>query len=179
MKTNFLILVIIVLFATQSLIFAQEQCSDIENNSLRLKCYDLEYRVKKLKKEVLPPSKEQALVDESSITNKNKNSLDVQNKTSLINKSFGMPRKIQSSEAKEEMGDSIKAITLVANGRINIELMNSGHVWQTKDTDEYIKRIKGLKISESDKVIITDAFLSGYILKIAGKNGAIRVTRIK
>ena len=182
MKKYKLILTILIASTAFSAASAQEDCAKIEDNAQRLECYDLIYNQKAQKEVInLPSTANAKKANKSSNPKKieDKSEHNPQKENGFLNKAFGLAKKYQTPAEKEQMFDSIKAIKVMANGRLNLELTNSGHVWQTKDTNEQIRRIKGLKISEFDRVAITEAVLSGYTLKIPGKDGEIRVTRIR
>lgn len=153
MKKYKLILTILIASTAFSAASAQEDCAKIEDNAQRLECYDLIYKQKAQKEVInLPSTANAKKANKPSNPKKieDKSEHNPQKENGFLNKAFGLAKKHQTPAEKEQMFDSIKAIKVMANGRLNLELTNSGHVWQTKTQ---MNKLDALKVLKSQNLI--------------------------
>ena len=147
-------------------IFANEKeakiCADIEDAKLRLSCYDSLFRIYQIEdpKLVVPQKKQEAIV-----TNKDKEIKKEKERR------FGLPRR-QEKEEKIEIKDKIIKVTQLPSLQLSITLGNDQR-WRS------VEKIRQIRLKPGQEVIISEGFISGYVLKVVGKKISIRVRRIK
>ncbi len=158
---------LVLLLLTSSLIFANveeiSECTNIEDPTLRLSCYDSLFRIQPIEdpKLVLPEKKQEKLiVKEDKELKKEKE------------RRFGLPKIKEKEEEKIEIRDKIIKVTKLTSLRLDITLDND-QKWRS------VEKIRQIRFKPGQEVTISEGLISGYVLKVAGKKISIRVRRIK
>ena len=132
-----------------------ESCSQIENNSQRLICYDnlfsttQETKLPKDEATQEPPQQSKGIVPET----------------------FGLKERISQKELPQ-IAATIQSFSKLNNDRISINLDN-GQTWRSTES------IGRLRLKKSTKVTITKSRIGGFKLKAEGQKGFVRVKRVK
>ena len=133
------------------------------NNTFLFKVYNtlgtLLYQIEDPKL-VVPQKKQEAIV-----TNKDKEIKKEKERR------FGLPKR-QEKEEKIEIKDKIIKVTQLPNLQLDITLDNDQR-WRS------VEKIRQIRLKVGEEVIISEGFISGYVLKVVGKKISIRVRRIK
>ena len=131
-----------------------QQCTKINNSSKRLACYDSLFRISE---DI--DNQEVLLIKEKS---------DNQRLEKIID-DYGLekPKEIES------LTSEIISIKRRGNYKIYIDLKN-GQSWRS--VKDYYDRIP---LKKGQQVIISEGFLSGYVMKVEGKKLSLRVKRLK
>ena len=132
-----------------------ESCSQIENNSQRLTCYDNFFSTAQETK----PSKDEATQE------------PFQQSSRIVPKTFGLKERINQKELPQ-IAASIQSFSKLNNDRISINLDN-GQTWRSTES------IGRLRLKKSTKVTITKSRIGGFKLKAEGQKGFVRVKRVK
>ena len=163
------------LLLTSSFLFANEkvtkQCVDIEDDTERLSCYDSLFKIKQIEAPKL-------------LTSQKKNETEIIKQDKEIKKEvkkevkkererrFGLPKRLEKEEDKVEIKDKILEVKKLADLRLDVILEN-GQKWRS------VEKIRQVRLKANQKVIISEGFISGYVLKVVDKKISIRVRRIK
>ena len=78
----------------------------------------------------------------------------------------------RKEEDKVEIKDKILEVKKLADLRLDVTLEN-GQKWRS------VEKIRQVRLKANQKVIISEGFISGYVLKVVDKKISIRVRRIK
>ena len=132
-----------------------EICSQIENNSQRLTCYDNLFSTAHETK----PSKDEATQEPS------------QQSSRIVPETFGLKKRINQKELPQ-IAATIQSFSKLNNDRISINLDN-GQTWRSTES------IGRLRLKKLTKVTITKSRIGGFKLKAEGQKGFVRVKRIK
>ena len=128
-------------------------CSDIENPSVRLSCYD------DLFKESKPIDEADLIPKKSAITK-----IDDQEK-----KDFGLEK------PNHEFSITSKIVNVNKRGNYKIYItLENDQIWRSVK-DIYDRAL----VSKGQTVIISQGFMSGYVMKVEGKKTSLRVRRVK
>ena len=153
------------------------ECRIIEDPSERLNCYDSFFQLDANKSSIVKrndssqsikniqknpsPAKETKLAQPSS-----------KKRANLIDraKQFGLPKK----ENKKPIMVQAKITKIKKLGSYKLDIyLDNGQVWRT------VESIYRVKIKKAQNVSITEAAISGYIMKIVDKKIALRVNRVR
>ena len=137
-----------------------EDCTTIENSSLRLACYDNLYKNKQKSEEVLPTQEKQ----ESK-------KLIKQEENPISQEIFKFKDNTKENNAKE-INAIVNSLTTLRDKRITIRL-NNGQSWRTLRPAPKGWFKSGLKIK------IIENKEDNYILRANGRKGFVRVKEIK
>ena len=157
----------ILLLLTSSFVFSSEketkECTDIEDPTLRLSCYDALFRTPPIEDSelVVPQKKKEATVS--------KNEKEIKQ---AKERRFGLPKRKETEEEKIEITDKIVKVTQLTGLRLVITLGND-QKWRS------VEKIRQIRLKPGQEVVISEGFISGYVLKVVGKKISIRVKRIK
>ena len=149
---------LIAVFFLSPLCFADnhspESCSQIENNSQRLICYDNLFSTTQETK--LPKDK---TTEEPS-----------QQSRGIVPETFGLKERINQKELLQ-IAATIQSFSKLNNDRISINLDN-GQTWRSTES------VGRLRLKKLTKVTITKSRIGGFKLKVEGQKGYIRVRRL-
>lgn len=177
----------ILLLLTSSFVFSSEketkECADIEDPTLRLSCYDSLFRTPPIEDSelVVPQKKKEATVSknekEIKQAKERRFGLPQRKETEKEIKEdkerrFGLPKRKETEEEKIEITDKIVKVTQLTSLRLDITLGND-QKWRS------IEKIRQIRLKPGQEVVISEGFISGYVLKVVGKKISIRVKRIK
>ena len=137
-----------------------EDCTTIENSSLRLACYDNLYKNKQKSEKVLPTQEKQ----ESK-------KLIKQEENPISQEIFKFKDNTKENNAKE-INAIVNSLTTLRDKRITIRL-NNGQSWRTLRPAPKGWFKSGLKIK------IIENKEDNYILRANGRKGFVRVKEIK
>ena len=159
-------LLTLLLFAS-SFIFSSEEeakeCADIEDTTQRLSCYD----------SLFAP---QQIEDPKLVITQRKQEVEIAKQDKEIKKErerrFGLPKRLEKEEDKVEIKDKIIEVKKLADLRLDVTLEN-GQKWRS------VEKIRQVRLKANQKVVISEGFISGYVLKVVDKKISIRVRRIK
>ena len=155
------------LLLASSFIFSSEEeakeCADIEDTTQRLSCYD----------SLFAP---QQIEDPKLVITQKKQEVKIAKQDKEIKKErerrFGLPKRLEKEEDKVEIIDKISEVKKLADLRLDVILEN-GQKWRS------VEKIRQVRLKANQKVVISEGFISGYILKVVDKKISIRVRRIK
>ena len=155
------------LLLVSSFIFSSEEeakeCADIEDTTQRLSCYD----------SLFAP---QQIEDSKLVITQKKQQVKIAKQDKQIKKErerrFGLPKRLEKEEDKVEIKDKILEVKKLADLRLDVILEN-GQKWRS------VEKIRQVRLKANQKVVISEGFISGYILKVVDKKISIRVRRIK
>jgi len=159
------------LLLISSFLFANEkvtkQCVDIEDDTERLSCYDSLFKIQQIEEPKL-------------VTPKKKKETEIIKQDKQIKKEvkkererrFGLPKRLEKEEDKIEIKDKILEVKKLADLRLDVILEN-GQKWRS------VEKIRQVRLKANQKVIISEGFISGYVLKVVDTKISIRVRRIK
>ena len=155
------------LLLASSFIFSSEEeakeCADIEDTTQRLSCYD----------SLFAP---QQIEDPKLVITQKKQEVKIAKQDKEIKKErerrFGLPKRLEKEEDKVEIKDKILEVKKLADLRLDVTLEN-GQKWRS------VEKIRQVRLKANQKVVISEGFISGYILKVVDKKISIRVRRIK
>ena len=159
------------LLLVSSFIFSSEEeakeCADIEDTTQRLSCYD----------SLFAP---QQIEDPKLVITQKKQEVEIAKPDKEIKKEvkkererrFGLPKRLEKEEDKVEIKDKIIEVKKLADLRLDVTLEN-GQKWRS------VEKIRQVRLKANQKVIISEGFISGYVLKVVDKKISIRVRRIK
>ena len=153
----------LILLLISSLIFSNEkqsnECADIEDNSSRLDCYDSLFRNQLTEDPVLiKKPKETKTVKESN--------------EKEVERRFGLPLRSTKDKEKIQITDKIVKVKKLADLRLDVTLEN-GQKWRS------VEKIRQVRLKPNQQIVISEGFVSGYVLKVIDKKISIRVRRIK
>ena len=130
-----------------------QNCTDIEDPSERLSCYDALFQENKSITEAKIIPKKTAVIK-----------VDEQKK-----KDYGL------AKPKEDFSITSKIVNVNKRGNYKIYI--------TLDNDQIWRSVKDIydrtPVSKGQKVTISEGFMSGYIMKVEGKKTSLRVRRVK
>ena len=155
------------LLLVSSFIFSSEEeakeCADIEDTTQRLSCYD----------SLFAP---QQIEDSKLVITQKKQEVKIAKQDKEIKKErerrFGLPKRLEKEEDKVEIKDKILEVKKLADLRLDVILEN-GQKWRS------VEKIRQVRLKANQKVVISEGFISGYVLKVVDKKISIRVRRIK
>ena len=160
---------LILLLLTSSFIYSSEkedeakECASITDINKRLSCYDSIFTKQKIEDPKLIASKkkqEEKVVSQDKEIKKEKE------------RRFGLPKRQVIQEEKVAIRNKIVNVKKLADLRLDITLEN-GQKWRS------VEKIRQIRLKENQKVIISEGFISGYVLKVNDKKISLRVRRIK
>ncbi len=151
-----------------TLLFSNEEnamnCTDIEDPSERLNCYDSLFRKEvKMEDPVLIKPIETKTKPEIQVTAKEQTKKE---------RSFGLPVRADKSNDDFQIRDKISKVSQLASLRVDFVLEN-GQKWRS------IEKIRRVRIKPGQEITVSEGFVSGYVLKVVDKKISIRVKRIK
>ena len=171
----------ILLLLTSSFVFSSEketkECADIEDPTLRLSCYDSLFRTPPIEDSelVVPQKKKEATVSKNEKERRfglpQRKEIEKEIKEDKERR-FGLPKRKETEEEKIEITDKIVKVTQLTSLRLDITLGND-QKWRS------IEKIRQIRLKPGQEVVISEGFISGYVLKVVGKKISIRVKRIK
>ena len=88
---------------------------------------------------------------------------------------FGLSKKLIEDSKKISIKARIVAVKQLSNKKVSLQLDN-GQTWRTV---EALNRGQLSKLKGSNNIVINEALISGFVLKVEGKKLSIRVRRIK
>lgn len=94
--------------------------------------------------------------------------------TEPIKETFGLPEKKETA-ITNKIRSKFLSVKQLSNKKVDIKLEN-GQVWRSV---EAVNRGELSKLKSSNSIEISEALISGYVLKAEGKKLSIRVRRIK
>ena len=155
------------LLLVSSFIFSSEEkakeCANIEDTTQRLSCYD----------SLFAP---QQIEDPKLVITQKKQEVKIAKQDKEIKKErerrFGLPKRLEKEEDKVEIKDKILEVKKLADLRLDVILEN-GQKWRS------VEKIRQVRLKANQKVVISEGFISGYVLKVVDKKISIRVRRIK
>ena len=155
------------LLLASSFIFSSEEeakeCADIEDTTQRLSCYD----------SLFAP---QQIEDPKLVITQKKQEVEIAKQDKEIKKErerrFGLPKRLEKEEDKVEIKDKILEVKRLADLRLDVTLEN-GQKWRS------VEKIRQVRLKANQKVVISEGFISGYVLKVVDTKISIRVRRIK
>ena len=155
------------LLIASSFIFSSEEeakeCADIEDTTQRLSCYD----------SLFAP---QPIEDPKLVTTQKKQEVKIAKQDKEIKKErerrFGLPKRLEKEEDKVEIKDKILEVKKLADLRL-VVILENGQKWRS------VEKIRQVRLKANQKVVISEGFISGYVLKVVDKKISIRVRRIK
>ena len=159
------------LLLVSSFIFSSEEeakeCADIEDTTQRLSCYD----------SLFAP---QQIEDPKLVITQKKQEVEIAKPDKEIKKEvkkererrFGLPKRLEKEEDKVEIKDKIIEVKKLADLRLDVTLEN-GQKWRS------VEKIRQVRLKANQRVVISEGFISGYVLKVVDKKISIRVRRIK
>ena len=155
------------LLLVSSFIFSSEEeakeCAEIEDTTQRLSCYD----------SLFAP---QQIEDPKLVKIQKKQEVKIAKQDKEIKKErerrFGLPKRLEKEEDKVEIKDKILEVKKLADLRLDVILEN-GQKWRS------VEKIRQVRLKANQKIVISEGFISGYILKVVDKKISIRVRRIK
>ena len=177
----------ILLLLASSFVFSSEketkECADIEDPTLRLSCFDALFRTPPIEDSglVVPQKKKEATVSknekEIKQAKERRFGLPQRKETEKEIKEdkerrFGLPKRKETEEEKIEIRDKIVKVTQLTGLRLDITLGND-QKWRS------VEKIRQIRLKPGQEVVISEGFISGYVLKVVGKKISIRVKRIK
>ena len=130
-----------------------QKCIDIADPSARLNCYDTLFQESKSTQETITIPKKTEVVK-----------IDEQKK-----KDYGLKK------PKDDFSVTAKILNVNKRGNYKIYItLDNDQVWRSvKDIYDRIP------VSNGQTVTISEGFMSGYVMKVAGKKISLRVRRVK
>jgi hypothetical protein len=130
-----------------------QKCTDMVDPSARLNCYDALFQENKsIQEEISISEKIEAI------------KIDEQNK-----KDYGLEK------PKDDLSVTAKILNVNKRGNYKIYI--------TLDNDQVWRSVKDIydraPVSNGQTVTISEGFISGYVMKVAGKKTSLRVKRVK
>ena len=128
------------------------QCIDTTDAAERLSCYDSIFKEHRLTKEasILPKKQEVKKIYEKE-------------------KDYGLEK------SKDDLSVTAKILNVNKRGNYKIYI--------TLDNDQVCRSVKDIydraPLSNGQTVTISEGFISGYVMKVAGKKTSLRVKRVK
>ena len=155
------------LLLVSSFIFSSEEeakvCADIEDPTQRLSCYD----------SLFAP---QQIINSKIVVTQKKQEVKIAKQDKEIKKErerrFGLPKRLEKEEDKVEIKEKILEVKKLADLRLDVTLEN-GQKWRS------VEKIRQVRLKANQNVVISEGFISGYVLKVVDKKISIRVRRIK
>ena len=159
------------LLLASSFIFSSEEeakeCADIEDTTQRLSCYDSLFAPQQIEDPKLVITQKKQEVEIAKPDKEIKEEVKKERE-----RRFGLPKRLEKEEDKIEITDKILEVKRLADLRLDVILEN-GQKWRS------VEKIRQVRLKANQKVIISEGFISGYILKVVDKKISIRVRRIK
>ena len=148
-----------------------KECADIEDTTQRLSCYDSLFAPQQIEDPKLVITQKKQEVEIAKQDKEIKKELKKEVKKERERR-FGLPKRLEKEEDKVEIKDKILEVKKLADLRLDVILEN-GQKWRS------VEKIRQVRLKANQKVIISEGFISGYILKVVDKKISIRVRRIK
>ena len=159
------------LLLVSSFIFSSEEeakeCADIEDTTQRLSCYDSLFAPQQIEEPELVITQKKQEVEIAKQDNEIKKEAKKERE-----RRFGLPKRLEKEEDKVEIIDKISEVKKLADLRLDVILEN-GQKWRS------VEKIRQVRLKANQKVVISEGFISGYVLKVIDKKISIRVRRIK
>ena len=159
------------LLLVSSFIFSSEEeakeCADIEDTTQRLSCYDSLFAPQQIEEPELVITQKKQEVEIAKQDNEIKKEAKKERE-----RRFGLPKRLEKEEDKIEITDKILEVKKLADLRLDVILEN-GQKWRS------VEKIRQVRLKANQKVVISEGFISGYVLKVVDKKISIRVRRIK
>ena len=159
------------LLLVSSFIFSSEEeakeCADIEDTTQRLSCYDSLFAPQQIEEPELVITQKKQEVEIPKQDNEIKKEAKKERE-----RRFGLPKRLEKEEDKIEITDKILEVKKLADLRLDVILEN-GQKWRS------VEKIRQVRLKANQKVVISEGFISGYVLKVVDKKISIRVRRIK
>tara|TARA_B100000676_G_scaffold46713_1_gene45355 strand:- start:816 stop:1322 length:507 start_codon:yes stop_codon:yes gene_type:complete len=151
-----------------TLLFSNEEkitnCTDIEDPSERLNCYDSLFRKEEIREDTV-------LIKPIETETKPEIQVKAIEQTKK-ERSFGLPVRADKSNDDFQIRDKISKVSQLASLRVDFVLEN-GQKWRS------IEKIRRVRIKPGQEITVSEGFVSGYVLKVVDKKISIRVKRIK
>ena len=148
-----------------------KECADIEDTTQRLSCYDSLFAPQQIEDPKLVVTQKKQEVETAKQDNKIKKEVKKEVKKERERR-FGLPKRLEKEEDKVEIKDKILEVKKLADLRLDVILEN-GQKWRS------VEKIRQVRLKANQKVVISEGFISGYVLKVIDKKISIRVRRIK
>jgi hypothetical protein len=150
------------------------KCADIADSADRLKCYDAAApRAKSALATPPQPAKEPA--KEPKVTVETYGLPQAQRPVEKV-EDFGKPAPPPQPDEIKEITSNVLEFAKTPRGRA-IFILENGQVWRQLDSDT--SEIRDPQPGKTMRVKIENGFLGSYNLTIEGRNGLIKVTRLK
>ena len=162
-------LLFILLFCS-SFLFSNEKdalkCTNIEEPSARLECYDSLFKNKII-------IEDPVLIEPVEIkTTTEIKAQNIKQEKKEKERRFGLPKRADKDEDDFQIRDKVSKVSQLASLRVDIILEN-GQKWRS------VEKIRRVRIKPSQEITVSEGFVSGYVLKVVDKKISIRVKRIK
>ena len=144
-----------------------KECADIEDTTQRLSCYDSLFAPQQIINSKIVITQKKQEVEIAKSDKEIKNEVKKERK-----RRFGLPKRLEKEEDKVEIKDKILEVKKLADLRLDVILEN-GQKWRS------VEKIRQVRLKANQKVVISEGFISGYVLKGVDKKISIRVRRIK
>ena len=163
------------LLLISSFIFSSEkeakECADIEDTTQRLSCYDSLFAPQKIEDPKLVVIQKKLEVEIAKQDKEIKKEVKKEVKKERERR-FGLPKRLEKEEDKVEIKDKILEVKKLADLRLDV-ILDNGQKWRS------VEKIRQVRLKANQNVIISEGFISGYILKVVDTKISIRVRRIK
>ena len=153
LKSTFLVGLFFISMSAFSFNPEVQKCTDEDDPSARLSCYDALFQENKSIKEVtrIPEKTEVITIDEKKT------------------KDYGLEK------PKEDFSITAKIVNVKKRGNYKIYI--------TLDNDQIWRSVKDIydrtPVNKGQTVSISEGFMSGYVMKVQGKKTSLRVRRVK
>ena len=144
-----------------------KECADIEDTTQRLSCYDSLFAPQQIINSKIVITQKKQEVEIAKSDKEIKNEVKKERK-----RRFGLPKRLEKEEDKVEIKDKILEVKKLADLRLDVILEN-GQKWRS------VEKIRQVRLKANQKVVISEGFISGYVLKVVDNKISIRVRRIK
>ena len=138
-----------------------KECVSIDDPSERLACYDSLFRNTQVNPgdsiEIAPSDGSQAIAATPQDTRKQE---------------FGLPKSALPNNDPIQIKSTIIKLKQLSNMKVDITLAN-GQKWRSSE------KVRRGKLKLKQEVVISEGFISGFVLKVLDQKTAIRVRRLK
>lgn len=153
--------------ATRDVLEEIAKCADVADSAERLKCYDAAApRARSALTAPAPQAREKSLLEWFGLSRPAKPAQKPEE--------FGKPA--PEPEGLNEITATVVEFAKTARGKA-IFILDNGQIWRQLDADG--TEVAFLPEGKATKVTIETGFLGSYNLTIEGRNGLIKVSRIK
>ena len=142
-------------------------CTQISNDKKRLACYD----------NIFMEEPKEGEVERNIQIDKPQPKISQKDSPPQVKarEEFGLPKKLIEDSKKISLKARIVSVKQLSNKKVSVQL-NNGQTWRTV---EALNRGQLSKLKGSNNIEISEALISGFVLKVEGKKLSIRVRRIK